>query len=219
MAFPVPGEPAPKSAPKKKPFRADSWGGSFVVIGVLLGVLWLVQAINVADGGRLVRFGLRPRELDGLEGIVTSPFLHANSGHLMANSLPFLALGWLVLTAGFRNWLVATLIIVGVDGVFTWLTAPSGLVVGASGVVFGWLGYLIARAYFARKFAWIIIAVAAAATFSSLFSGLLPGTSHVSWQAHVGGFAGGVIAGWILHPRKKKPRAADVSGPGRVVAP
>jgi membrane associated rhomboid family serine protease len=201
MAFPTPAEP--KSTPKK-PFQPDSWAGAFTVMAVLLGVLWLIQLINASNGGRLVRFGLHPRELDGLQGIITAPFLHSNSGHLLANSLPFLALGWLILTSGFRSWLFATGIIMGVDGIFTWLISPSGTVVGASGVVFGWLAYLIARAYFARKIAWIIIAVAAAVTFSSLFTGLLPDTSGVSWQAHVGGFLGGIAAGWVLHPRKPK---------------
>jgi membrane associated rhomboid family serine protease len=178
-------------------------------MGVLLGVLWAVQLANIADSGNLVRFGLRPRELDGLEGIVTTPFLHANSGHLLANSLPFLALGWIVLTSGLRGWLLSTGIIVAVGGLFTWLVAPSGLIVGASGLVFGWLGYLIARAYFARKLAWIVIAIAAAATFSSLFAGLLPGRSYISWQAHIGGFLGGVVAGYVLHPRKRKPKKAS----------
>ncbi len=212
MALPVPSEPVPA---KKKQFRADSWVGAFTVIGALLTLLWVVQIANLADDGRLIRFGLRPRELNGLEGIVTSPFLHANSGHLLANSVPFLALGWIVLTSGLRQWALATVIIMLVDGLFTWLAAPSGLVVGASGVVFGWLGYLIARAYFARKIAWIIIAVAATATFSSLFFGLLPGTAHVSWQAHLGGFGGGIVAGGVLHPRKRKPKRSTpaIAGP------
>jgi membrane associated rhomboid family serine protease len=201
MALPTPAEP--KRAPKKQ-FQPDSWAGAFTVMAALLGVLWLIQLANASNGDRLVRFGLHPRDLDGLQGIVTAPFLHSNSGHLLANSLPFLALGWLVLTSGLGAWLLATGIIMGIDGIFTWLVAPSGTVVGASGVVFGWLAYLIARAYFARKFAWIIIAIAAAATFSSLFTGLLPGTSGVSWQAHVGGFLGGIAAGWVLHPPKAK---------------
>jgi membrane associated rhomboid family serine protease len=206
MAFPVPAEPKP--APKK-PFKPDSWAGAFVIMTVVLGLLWVIEIVNIADNGRLVRFGLRPHQLNGLEGIITSPFLHGNAGHLLANSLPLLALGWIVLTSGLRSWLIATGIIIAVDGVFTWLVAPTGtVVVGASGVVFGWLAYLIARAYFARKFAWIIIAVAAAVTFSSLFAGLVPGTTGVSWQSHVGGFIGGILAGWVLHPRKaKKTRA------------
>jgi membrane associated rhomboid family serine protease len=201
MVLPTPAEP--KRTPKKQ-FQPDGWAGAFTVMTALLGVLWLVQLVNASNGGRLVRFGLHPGDLDGLQGIITEPFLHSSYGHLLANSLPFLALGWLVLTSGFRAWLLATGIIMGIDGIFTWLVAPSGTVVGASGLVFGWLAYLIARAYFARKIAWIIIAVAAAATFSSLFTGLLPSTSGVSWQAHVGGILGGIAAGWVLHPRKSK---------------
>jgi len=200
---------APKPGPKKPEppwgdFKPDSWSGAFIVMAALLGVLWVVQIVNTVTGDDLTRFGLRPRELDGLEGVVTSPFLHANAGHLIANSIPFLGLGWVVLTSGLKNWLKATAIIVVVGGLFTWLVAPHGLVIGASGLVFGWLGYLIARAWFARKLAWIIIAIAAAGFFSSMFTGLLPGHRQVSWQAHVGGVLGGILAGYLLHPRKQK---------------
>jgi membrane associated rhomboid family serine protease len=201
MAFPVRKQPEPTP---KRGFRADGWAGASSIMGGLLVVLWLVQIINYSDHGRLTRFGLRPREVDGLTGIFTSPFLHANFGHVLANSLPFVALGWIVLISGLRQWLIATAIVILFDGVFTWLVAPAGLIVGVSGLVFGWFGYLIARAYFARKFAWIVIAIAVGATFSSLFSGLVPGTTEVSWQSHIGGFLGGIVAGAVLHPRRRK---------------
>jgi len=171
------------------------------MVGVL-GLLWVVQLINALNGDRLVRFGIRPRQVDGLTGIVTAPFLHGDASHLFANSVPLLVMGWLVLASGLRSWLVSSAIIILFSGLFTWLVAPSGLIVGASAVVFGWLGYLIARAYFARKIAWIIIAIAVVATFSSMLGGLLPGTSGISWPGHVGGLLGGVLAGWLLHPRK-----------------
>lgn len=184
-------------------------------MSALLGVLWVIEAINAADHGRLVRFGLKPRRLDGLEGIATSPFLHVSAGHLLANSMPFLGLGWVVLTSGFSRWLQSTAIVMVIGGLFTWVVAPGGVVVGASGLVFGWLGYVIARAWFGRKLGWIIIAAGAAAYFSSMFSGLFPGQPQVSWQAHVGGAIGGIVAGWLLTERKqRKARQPRVSRTG-----
>jgi membrane associated rhomboid family serine protease len=86
------------------------------------------------------------------------------------------------------------------------LVAPSGLIVGASGLVFGWLGYLIARAYFSRKLRWIFVAVVVLVFFGTLLNGLLPSfNSNVSWQAHVCGFAAGIAAGAVLHPRRPVP--------------
>ena len=91
----------------------------------------------------------------GLWGVLFSPFLHASWWHLISNTAPFIALGWAVLLSGVRTWLVVTAIVILVGGFATWLVAPSGLIVGASGLVFGWLGYLIARAVFSRRLMWI----------------------------------------------------------------
>lgn len=196
--------------------KPDSWSGAFVIMSALLGVLWAVELVNMSDHGRLVRFGLKPRRVDGLEGIATAPFLHVSASHLLANSLPFLALGWLVLTSGLEKFLAATGIVMIVGGLFAWVVAPSGVIVGSSGLVFGWLGYVIARAWFSRKIVWIITALGAALFFSSMFGGLLPGQPDVSWQAHVGGALGGVAAGWVLTERKKSrpARPSRTSGPG-----
>lgn len=168
----------------------------------LLGVLWAVEAIHLAMDNRLLKFGLRPRQLGGLDGVVFSPFLHAGVGHLLGNSLPFVLLGWLVLIAGVRQWAVATAIIVLLGGLGTWLVAPSGLIVGASGVVMGWLGYLLGRAYFARSLIAIAAAIVTVLFFGSLLWGLLPTVRHgVSWQGHLCGFVAGVAAAWFLHAR------------------
>lgn len=183
--------------------RPDTWSGALALMLVLLGVLWAVEVVDVAADHRLLRYGIRPREMGGLDGIVFSPFLHSGLGHLIGNSVPFVLLGWFVLVSGFRQWLTATAIIVLLGGALTWLAAPSGLVVGASGVVMGWLGYLLARAYFARSLVAIGVAIAALAFFGTLLWGLLPTVRHgVSWQGHICGFAAGIAAAWYLHARE-----------------
>jgi membrane associated rhomboid family serine protease len=107
--------------------------------------------------------------------------------------------------SGVRTWLIVTGLVAVVGGVATWLIAPSGLILGCSGLVFGWLGYLLARAYFTRRIMWILGAALVAFFFSGLFAGLLPSiNSRSSWQAHVCSFVAGVAAGWVLHPRRAR---------------
>ena len=187
--------------------QPNTWGGAALIMSGVLALLWVIVVINAFDGHHLDRFGLRARSVPGLEGIVTMPFLHASAAHLLANMFPFLIIGTMVLVGQVRRFLIATAIIVLGGGLITWLIGPPGIVVGASGLIFGWLGYLLARAYFARRVGWILAAAFALFMFGGLFSGLVPTVrSDVAWQAHVAGFAAGVGAGWLLHPRRGSTR-------------
>jgi membrane associated rhomboid family serine protease len=179
-------------------------------------LLWIVQAINASEDYGLDRFGVKPREVDGLWGIVTMPFLHASYSHLVSNTVPLVLIGWVLLLSGLRTWATVTVLVVVVGGALSWLVGPShSVIVGASGMIFGWLGYLLARAYFSRKLRWIIVAVLVLLFFGTLLFGLLPNiNSDVSWQAHVSGFAAGVGAGALLHVRggtTRLPKRSAVS--------
>ena len=194
----------------------STWSGAFAAMAVLTTLLWVVQIANAADDYGLDRFGLKPRELDGLWGVVTQPFLHGSYQHLLSNTFPFLLIGWVLLRSDRRLWLIVTGIVVIAGGLATWLVGPSGTVIlGASGLVFGWLGYLLARAWFARRVVWIIEAVVVLFFFGTLLYGLFPTVhAHVSWQSHVCGFAAGAVTGAVLHPRRngrQRPRRAAVS--------
>jgi membrane associated rhomboid family serine protease len=187
------------------PFDPTSWGGALVVMLSAVAVLWVIQIVNAAQDYSLDRFGLRPRQIDGLWGVVTEPFLHASYGHLFSNTAPLVLIGWVLMLSGVRTWLIVTALVVVIGGLATWMAAPSGLIVGASGVVFGWLGYLIARAYFSRKLKWIVVAILVLFFFGTLLANLLPSyDSNVSWQAHVCGFGAGIVAGAALHPRRRR---------------
>jgi membrane associated rhomboid family serine protease len=184
-------------------------------MAVLAAVLYAVEAFDVASGHRLDQFGIHPRQLSGLDGVVFAPFLHAGWWHLISNTVPFVLLGWVVLVAGLRTWLVVTGIVVFAGGLATWLVAPPGDIVGVSGLVFGWLGYLIARAFVTRRLVWIAVAVLVFCFFGSLFAGLLPSVgSPVSWQAHVCGFVAGLVAGWLLH--RRRPRRGEITAASSV---
>lgn len=204
------------------PPRPIGWGQAMVVMAMLVGVLWLVEIANLVDHYGLNRFGLRPRELAGLWGILTMPFLHVSAMHLLANTGPFLLIGWVVMIGGIRLFATVTALIMVLGGLLTWAVAPTGLVVGASALVFGWLGYLIARAVFSRRFSWIVVAVTVSVLFAGLFGNLLPqmdagaGMSLVSWQAHLAGFVAGLVAGWLWHPRHAKAPALRFRAPPHV---
>lgn len=194
--------PRPEPARTEPPFDPQSWSGALIVMLGFAALLWVVQILNASDGYDFDRYGMRPREVDGLWGIVTMPFLHSSYGHLLSNTVPLIAIGWVVLLSGLRTWGTVTAIVIVGGGVLTWLVAPQGVIVGASGLIFGWLGYLLARAYFARTIKWIMVAIVVLVFFGSLLLGIFPSLhSESSWQAHLCGFAAGVGAGALLHPR------------------
>jgi membrane associated rhomboid family serine protease len=182
------------------PFDPTSWTGALIVMSAVGAAVWIVQIVNAGQHYRLNRFGLQPREIRGLWGVLTAPFLHESYGHMVSDTAPLIAIGWLLLLSGVRTWFTVTVIVAVVGGFATWVVAPHGLLVGSGGVVFGWLGYLIARAIFSRKLRWIAAAAVVLFFFGTLLSNLLP-SEHVSWQSHLCGFAAGVAAGAALHPR------------------
>lgn len=166
-----------------------------VILGASVASLWAVFALDAVLGGALLRFGVVPRTQDGLWGIVAAPFLHANLAHLTANTISLLVLGWLVMLRDPRHFgLVALCAMVG-GGLASWLLgAPGSVHVGASGVIFGFLGFLIFAGWWARSFGSIALSLVTTALWGGLVWGVLPGAPGVSWQAHLGGFVGGVLA-------------------------
>jgi membrane associated rhomboid family serine protease len=198
-------EQRPRRAARPPWWSVSTSSGAMLAMGIAVAVLWLVQIVNAADDYGLNRYGLRPREVEGLWGIGTQPFLHASWWHLLSNTPAFLLIGWAVLRSGWQMFTIVTLSIVVIGGAATWLLGPSDtVIVGASGLVFGWLGYLLARAWFARRLVWIIEAFVVLFFFGTLLYGLVPSVhSQVSWQAHACGFAAGVLTGAVLHPRRR----------------
>ena len=170
------------------------------ILGSIVALMWASALLNlVLFHGFLLQFGIIPRTIVGLRGILFAPFLHAGLGHLTANTLPFIILGWLVLIRSTEDFFGVTAIAMGIGGLGTWLFAGSRTVhVGASGLVFGYLGYLLLRGYFERSFAASFLSVLVAVVYGSLLLGLLPTVPGISWQGHLFGFLGGGLAARIL---------------------
>lgn len=185
--------------------EVSTWYGALVFMLGLTAVIWIVQIVNSASDQRLDRFGLRPRRLDGLWGVLTQPFLHSGWGDLLSDTLPLVLIGWVVLITGLREWAIVSGVVLVFGGLGTWLVAPAGLLLNAGGIVFGWLGYLLARAVVARRIRWIITAIMVLAIFGALLGSLAPDyKAHSAWASHLCGFLAGVLAAIILHPHPKK---------------
>ena len=177
-------------------------GWAALVMLLLLAGLWFLELLDQLSGNELDQLGIHAREVDGVPEIFTAPFLHAGWDHLISNSLPFYVLGFLVLLSGLARWVASSLIIIIISGMTAWfLTPPHTIILGASGLIFGWLTYLLARGIWSRRPAQVVVAVIVLLLYGGLIWGVLPGNAGVSWQAHLGGAIGGVVAAWLLHRR------------------
>lgn len=164
-------------------------------LGTTLGIFWLTFAVNTVLGGLLFQFGIIPRSITGLRGIVFAPFLHGNLEHLLANTLPFVALGWMVMLRDARHFVPVTLFSMIGAGLFAWtLGAPGSVHIGASGVVFGYLGFLLLAGVYTRSFGSMVLSLITAGLWGGLILGIAPGATGISWQSHMGGFVGGALA-------------------------
>jgi membrane associated rhomboid family serine protease len=171
-------------------------------------LMWGLEVVDTALDHRLDRYGIEPRDVDGLDGVVAAPFLHVGFGHLLANTLPFVAMGLVIALEGPLRLLGVTAIAAVVSGLGTWLIAPADTIhLGASGVVFGYATYLMARGWFNRAPGQIAIgAVVAVLWGGALLAGLEP-QRGISWQGHLFGAIGGVFAAWLLSERREAGRS------------
>lgn len=192
---------------ERTPEREDRFDG-LRIVGLLVLVMWMVEAVDAVAGQRLDQYGIEPRDADGLAGVVTAPFLHDGFGHLIANTVPFVVMGFVIAIGGAVRVLAVTAIVALVGGVGTWLIAPSNTVhIGASGIVFGYASYLMSRGIFNRSITELLIAGAVAAVWgTALLSGLLP-QDGISWQGHLCGAVGGVVAAALLRRQRVRSGA------------
>jgi membrane associated rhomboid family serine protease len=186
--------------------------GGFILIAAMVAVMWLVEGFD-AVGGDPDSAGIRPRDPDGLVGVALSPFLHGSWGHLIGNTIPFVVLGAAIAIGGLLRVAIVSGTVVVVGGLGTWLTAPSNTIhIGASGMVFGFAAYLIARGAYTRTPMHVFGGLAVVAVYgATLLSGFVP-TPGVSWQGHLFGAIGGVVAARFLH-HGRAPVATRVRQP------
>ncbi|MEG5060039.1 rhomboid family intramembrane serine protease [Microcoleus sp. A2-C5] len=176
------------------------------ILGGFVSLLWAIEIVDVfIFRGALNSYGVRPRSIQGLEGILFMPFLHGSFAHLAANTLPFVTFGWLIMLRETRDFFIVSAVTVLISGLGVWLTgAPNSVHIGASGLIFGYFGFLLLRGYFERSFTSIMISLIVGFFYGSLIWGVLPSQPGVSWQAHFFGFAGGILAAQMLGRKKRQ---------------
>ncbi len=170
------------------------------ILGSTVAIMWVTELIDLfVMRGRLDRFGIYPLQLSGLWGILWAPFLHHGLGHLIANTIPFVILGWLVMLQETYDFFIVAAISMFVGGLGTWLFGGANTIhLGASGVVFGFLGFLLSRGFFQRNLPSILLSLIVGLTYGGLLWGVLPLQPGISWQGHLFGFIGGAIAARLI---------------------
>jgi membrane associated rhomboid family serine protease len=175
------------------------------ILGIFVTIFWGLEIINqFLFGDKLYEWGIMPHRLIGLRGILFAPFLHAGWGHLIANTVPFLILGWLVMLQETSDFFIVTAMTMIVGGLGVWLfAAPGSVHIGASILIFGYLGFLLLRGYFQKNFASIFLSVIVGLLYGGLIWGVLPSQQGISWQGHLFGFLGGILAAKMIATEKR----------------
>jgi membrane associated rhomboid family serine protease len=223
MTKPV-GRPA---TPAGRANKRSAWvvGGATIISFVAL--LYVAELVDQLSGHRLDENGIRPLEADGLWGVLLAPLLHANWAHLMANTGPALVLGFLVTLAGLSRFVWATAIVWILGGFGTWLIGDMGSPcgptdhIGASGLIFGWLTFLLVFGFFIRSGWQIVIGIIVLFLYGGVLWGAVPVLNvcgGVSWQGHLCGGIAGILAAYLLSKPERKARELGRGGPRRPVA-
>jgi membrane associated rhomboid family serine protease len=192
-----------------RPVAGSGIQSAGLVIVSFVALLYLVELVDTLAGHRLDAAGVQPREADGLDGILFAPVLHAGWAHLASNTVPLLVFGFLILLGGIARWIAVTVVVWVVGGVGVWLTGADHTVhIGASVLAFGWLVYLLVRGVFTHSVRQVLLGLVLLFLYGGVLVGVLPGQPGVSWQGHLFGAIGGVLAAWWLGQRDRDRRIA-----------
>lgn len=193
----------------RRPEPPGFWRSLVVMLGVV-AVMWVLEVVDQLSRGALDAYGIEPRRLDDAWTIFTAPWLHGSFSHLASNAVPLAVLGALVLMDGWGRFLVTTLVVVLASGVFVWVVSPpQSITLGASGVVFGYLLYVLLRGVFTRSPGQVATGVVVFLVYGSILWGVFPQQVGVSWQAHLGGAIGGVLAAVRAGDGRRERRALE----------
>ena len=212
----------PGQVPQTRDEKWPAWKVGGTTILTFVALLYLIEIVDQLTGHSLDRNGIRPLESRGLEGILFAPLLHANWGHLIANTVPALVLGFLVTLAGMGRFVKATAIIWILGGLGTWLLGdidrcPLGTNhIGASGLIFGWLGFLLVFGWLTRHLWQIGVSLLVLFVYGGILWGAVPalnGCGGVSWQGHLTGAIAGVLAAYWLSSPEREARARRKAAP------
>lgn len=178
---------------------------SGIVNGVVVALMWVLEIVDVALRGALDWIGVHAWDFAMLWTLFTAPFAHQDFAHLAANSVPLLVLGFVIALDGVRQWAYVTLAAAIGSGLFAFLlNSPGTVTIGASGIVFGYLTYLLARGLFSTDWRQLLLGAVVLLVYGSVLWGVFPTVPGVSWQGHLGGAVAGTVAAWWLHSTDRR---------------
>ena len=190
-------------------FDLSEWKPRIVGVFASIGVIWSVSLFALFAAPQLVSLlAVVPRRLDGLPGVLGMPFVHDSLGHLMANTVPLIVFGLMLVVRGLRYFLGVALAVALLGGLALWAFGRNAMHIGASGVVFGLFGFLVVRGLYERRLTSIAVTVLVTFTYgASMLIGIVP-TTGVSWEAHLFGLLAGILTArvaYALDKRQLKP--------------
>jgi membrane associated rhomboid family serine protease len=181
---------------------------------LLTAFCWLVFGVNnLLLNGRFESYGIVPRHIGHLSGILWAPFLHGSFSHLAANTVPLLLLGGVLCSRGWGEFIIVTVLGILLGGSLTWLVARPACHIGASGLIFAYFGYLASLALFRRTFGSFLLSVVCLLAYGGMLRGILPTATAVSWEGHAAGLFAGVVMAWFMAKLEKTPVQADLKSP------
>ncbi|WP_051400176.1 rhomboid family intramembrane serine protease [Haloechinothrix halophila] len=210
-------DPAKRVLPPR-PFVAVLFAASFTML------LYVIEVVDRILPTNLQQEGIQARTLSGLDGVLWAPMLHGPWGHVVANTVPVALFGFLVMSGGIGQWIAVTATVWLFSGLGVWLVGPSDAVtIGASGLAFGWLAFLLVRGIFNRSVGQLVLAAVLFFVYGGMFWGVLPTVAgNVSWQGHLFGAVAGVLAAWLVaradRPTRPPARPAGATLPGNLGA-
>ena len=180
----------------RKPLKQKTVLKEFKILIVAIAIFWAVEITDLLlFNGGLDSYGIQPHSIIGLRGIVFAPLLHGGFPHLMANTIPFVTLGWLTMIQETKDFYIASIMSALIGGAGVWLFgSPQSVHIGASILIYGYLGFLLLRGYFQKNFPSIALSIFVAIVYGGFIWGVFPSQMGVSWQGHLFGFIGGAIA-------------------------
>ena len=189
----------------RKPAKQNVILKEFKILIASIAIFWALEVLDfIVFNGSLDRYGIQPHSLIGLRGIIFAPFLHGGFGHLIANTIPFITLGWLTMIQETSDFYIASIVSALIGGIGVWIFGlPNSVHVGASILIYGYLGFLLLRGYFQKNFPSIALSIFVAIAYGSFIWGVFPSDMRVSWQGHLFGFIGGAIAARMVAKEKK----------------
>ena len=190
----------------RKPAKQNTILKELKILVVSIAIFWAIEILDILIfNNGLDSYGIQPHSIVGLRGIAFAPFLHGGIGHLLANTVPFITLGWLTMIQETSDFYIASIMSALVGGAGVWLFgSPNSIHIGASILIYGYLGFLLLRGYFQKNFPSIVLSIFVAIAYGSFIWGVFPSEMGVSWQGHLFGFIGGAIAAKMVAKEKNR---------------